>query len=146
MIMIFLPIITIIVLSFVKQGTWMIEIFPSEFDLGNYIKIFTNSRSFEPFLNSLQMAGLAAILATLIAIPAAYTITKTRTRLKPLLEFLLMLPFALSGSAIAINMINGFSSVLLGTWLLLPLTYFVSQLPLAVRSVTISYQRIEGPI
>ena len=143
MMMIFLPIITIIVLSFVKQGTWMIEIFPSEFDLGNYIKIFTHSRSFEPFLNSLQMAGLAALLATVIAILAAYTITKTKTKLKPLLEFLLMLPFALSGSAIAINMINGFSSVLLGTWLLLPLTYFVSQLPLAVRSVTISYQRLK---
>ena len=142
-IMIFLPIITIIVLSFVKPGTWMVEIFPSEFSLDNYSRIFTNSRSFDPFLNSIQMAGLAAILSILIAIPAAYTITKTKTRLKPLLEFLLMLPFALPGSAIAINMINGFSSILLGTWLMLPLTYFVSLLPMAVRSVTISYQRLK---
>lgn len=141
--MIFLPIMTIIILSFVKPGTWMIEIFPSEFSLDNYINIFTNSRSFAPFLNSLQMAMLAGFLSILIAIPAAYTIAKTKTRLKPLLEFLLMLPFALPGSAIAINMINGFSSVLLGTWLLLPLTYFVSLLPMAVRSITISYQRLK---
>lgn len=63
--------------------------------------------------------------------------------LNPLLEFLLMLPFALPGSAIAINMINGFSTVLLGTWLLLPLTYFISMLPMAVRSVTVSYQKLK---
>lgn len=142
-VMIFLPIITIIILSFVKPGTWMIEIFPSEFSLENYFNIFTNARSFAPFLNSIQMAALAATLSILIAIPAAYTITKTKTRLKPLLEFLLMLPFALPSSAIAINMINGFSSVLLGTWLMLPLTYFVSMLPMALRSVTVSYQRLK---
>src|SRR5690606_31787798 len=63
--------------------------------------------------------------------------------LNPLLEFLLMLPIALPGSAIAINMINGFSTVLLGTWLLLPLTYFISMLPMAVRSVTVSYQKLK---
>ncbi|WP_422484692.1 ABC transporter permease [Gudongella sp. DL1XJH-153] len=142
-IMIFLPIVTIIVLSFVKPGSWMIEIFPREFSFDNYIRIFTRSRSLAPFMNSLRMALIAAFAAIVIAIPAAYTVTKTKTRLKPLLEILLMLPFALPASAIAINMINGFSSVLLGKWIMLPLAYFISMLPMAVRSVTISYQRLK---
>lgn len=141
--MIFLPIITIIILSFVKPGTWMIEIFPSEFGIDNYIRIFTRKRSLAPFINSMRMALLAAILSVIVALPAAYTVTKTRTRLKPVFEFLLMLPFALPASAIAINMINGFSSVLLGKWVLLPLAYFVSMFPMAVRSVTISYERLK---
>ena len=141
--MIFLPIITIVFLSFVKPGTWMIEIFPKEFGLDNYIRIFTRSRSLAPFMNSLKMALIAAFAAVAMAIPAAYTVTKTKTRLKPLLEFLLMLPFALPASAIAINMINGFSSLLLGKWIMLPLAYFVSMLPMAVRSVTISYERLK---
>jgi iron(III) transport system permease protein len=141
--MIFLPIITIIVLSFVKPGTWMIEIFPKEFGFDNYIRIFTRSRSLAPFINSLKMALFAAFTAVALAIPAAYTVTKTKTRLKPIIEFLLMLPFALPASAIAINMINGFSSVLLGKWIMLPLAYFVSMLPMAVRSVTISYQKLK---
>jgi iron(III) transport system permease protein len=141
--MIFLPILTIIILSFVKPGTWMIDIFPSEFSFDNYIRIFTQSRSFAPFFNSLKMALLAAILAVFIAVPAAYVVTKTETKLKPLYEFLLMLPFALPASAIAINMINGFSQVLLGRWLMLPIAYFVSMFPIAVRSVTISYQRLK---
>jgi iron(III) transport system permease protein len=142
-IMIFLPIISIIILSFVKPGTWMIDIFPSEFSIDNYIRIFTQSRSLAPFLNSVKMALLAAVLAVLIAVPAAYIVTKTETKLKPLYEFLLMLPFALPASAIAINMINGFSTILLGRWLMLPIAYFVSMFPIAVRSVTISYQRLK---
>lgn len=142
-VMIFLPIVTIIILSFVKPGTWMIDIFPSKFSVDNYIRIFTRSRSLAPFVNSLKMSLFAATSAVFIAVPAAYTVTKTKTRMKPFLEFLLMLPFALPASAIAINMINGFSSILLGKWIMLPLAYFVSMLPLAVRSVTISYQRLK---
>lgn len=141
--MIFLPIVTIIILSFVKPGTWMIQIFPQEFGIDNYIRIFTRSRSLAPFLNSFKMALLAAVLAVGLALPAAYTVTKTKTKLKPLIEFLLMLPFALPASAIAINMINGFSSVLLGKWILLPLAYFIAMLPMAVRSITISYERLK---
>lgn len=142
-VMIFLPIITIIILSFVKPGTWMVDIFPSKFSLENYIRIFTRSRSLAPFLNSLKMALIAATAAVFLAVPAAYTVTKTETRLKSLLEFLLMLPFALPASAIAINMINGFSSILLGKWIFLPLAYFISMFPMAVRSITISYQRLK---
>ena len=142
-IMIFLPIITIVALSFVKSGTWMIEIYPKDFGLENYMDIFTKSRSLAPFMNSIKMALLAAFLAVTVAVPAAYITTKTETKLKPLYEFLLMLPFALPASAIAINMINGFSTLLLGKWLMLPLAYFISMLPMAVRSVTISYERLK---
>ncbi|NLY35773.1 MAG: iron ABC transporter permease [Tissierellia bacterium] len=142
-VMIFLPIVTILILSFVKPGTWMIEIYPKEFGLDNYMRIFTKSRSLAPFLNSLKMAVLAAFLALFLAVPGAYITTKTDTKLKPIFEFLLMLPFALPASAIAINMINGFSTVLLGKWIMLPLAYFISMLPMAVRSVTISFERLK---
>lgn len=142
-VMIFLPIVTILILSFVKPGSWMIEIYPKEFGLDNYMRIFTKSRSLAPFLNSLKMAVLAAFLALSLAIPGAYITTKTDTKLKPVFEFLLMLPFALPASAIAINMINGFSTVLLGKWIMLPLAYFISMLPMAVRSVTISFERLK---
>ncbi len=142
-VMIFLPIVTILILSFVKPGTWMIEIYPKEFGLDNYMRIFTKSRSLAPFLNSLKMAVLAAFLALFLAVPGAYITTKTDTKLKPIFEFLLMLPFALPASAIAINMINGFSTVLLGKWIMLPLAYFISMLPMAVRSVTTSFERLK---
>ncbi|MFT5871411.1 MAG: iron(III) transport system permease protein [Clostridium sp.] len=55
-----------------------------------------------------------------------------------------MLPFAMPSSAIAINMINGFSGSLVGKWIILPLAFFVSALPLAVRSTTLSYERLNN--
>lgn len=142
--MVILPIVTIIFLSFVKPGTWMVDIYPREFGLDNYVTIFSKSNSFMPFANSLKMASLAAVVAILIAIPTAFILTKTKSLTKPILEFLVMLPFAMPASAIAMNMINGFSHTLLGTWVLLPLAYFVSLLPLAVRSVTLSYERLKN--
>ncbi|SCZ76456.1 ABC transporter permease [Acidaminobacter hydrogenoformans] len=142
--MIFLPILTIVVLSFVKPGTWMIEIYPKEFSLDNYINIFTKPRSLAPFANSVKMALVASLSAAAVSVPAAYVLTKTTSRTRPLIEFMVMLPFAMPASAIAINMINGFSQTLLGTWVLLPLAYFVSLLPMAVRSISLSYQRLKN--
>lgn len=144
LLMIILPIVTIVFLSFVKPGTWMIDIYPRAFSLENYIVILSKSRSFMPFANSIQMAVLAALAAIAVAVPTSYIMAKTESGTKPILEFLVMLPFAMPASAIAINMINGFSTTLLGTWILLPLAYFVSQVPLAVRSVTLSYERLKN--
>lgn len=142
--MIVLPILTIVFLSFVKPGTWMIEIYPKEFSIDNYINIFTKPRSLAPFVNSIKMALLASLSAAAVSIPASYILTKTTSKTRPLIEFMVMLPFAMPASAIAINMINGFSQILLGTWLLLPLAYFVNLLPMAVRSISLSYQRLKG--
>jgi iron(III) transport system permease protein len=142
-VMIFLPILTIIVLSFVKPGTWMIDIYPREFNFDNYINIFTKPRSLAPFANSMKMALLASLTAVFVSIPASYILTKTTSKTRPLIEFMVMLPFAMPASAIAINMINGFSQTLLGTWILLPIAYFVSLLPMAVRSISLSYQRLK---
>ncbi len=142
--MILLPVFSIILLSFVKPGTWMIDIYPKELGLYNYIKIFSKARSFAPFASSLKMALLASISTVIVAVPAAYIITKTTSKTKPIVGFLVMLPFAMPSSAIAINMINGFSNSLVGKWIILPLAFFVSALPLAVRSTTLSYERLNN--
>ncbi len=148
--MILLPVITIIVLSFVKPGTWMIDIYPKEFSLDNYINIFTKSRSSAPFINSAAMALQAAFLCLIVAVPCSYVIIKTKFKLKWLVEFLAMLPWTMPSSAIAINIINAyntpgifsFNSVLVGTYILLPLAYFVSSIPLMVRTANISLQNM----
>ncbi|MDA3846379.1 MAG: iron ABC transporter permease [Vallitaleaceae bacterium] len=149
-IFILLPIIAIFILSFVQPGTWMIEIYPKEFSLDNYIKIFTKSRSLAPFINSIVMACLTAILCIVVALPASYIIVKTKSKFKLMIELLIMLPWAIPSSAIAINMINAFNrpsiftgnQILVGEYILLPLAYFVCLLPLMFRTTTISLQHL----
>lgn len=147
---IILPIVAIIVLSFVKPGTWMIEIFPKEFSFDNYIKIFTKTRAMAPFLSSIKMAIMTSAFCAFIAIPASFIIVKTKLKVRTFIEFLVMLPWAIPASAIAINSINAFNKpsiftfnqILVGTSILLPLAYFVSLLPLMVRYTSLSLQNL----
>lgn len=143
---ILLPVITIFILSFVTSGTWLVEIFPKDFSLCNYIEVFTNSNSLRPFINSLNMSIIAGILGVVIAVPCSYIIVKTKNKFKILIEALVMLPWALPASAIAINLINAFNKtnifslnkILVGSYILLPLSYFIGILPLIFRSTNIS--------
>jgi iron(III) transport system permease protein len=96
------------------------------------------------------MALLTAFLCMVVAIPASYIIVKTKAKLKLLIELLIMLPFAIPSSAIAINMINAFNkptifagnNILVGSYILLPIAYFVSLLPLLFRTTNISLQHL----
>jgi iron(III) transport system permease protein len=147
---IMLPIVAILLMSFVKSETMMVSIFPREFSYENYSDIFTRSRKFTPFLNSMVMALLASLLGLTIAVPASYLIVKTRLRVKWLIEMLVMLPWAMPASAIAINIINAyntpnvftFNSILVGTSILLPLGYFIRSIPLMVKTTSISFQNL----
>ncbi len=145
---ILLPVLTILLLSFVQSETMMVNIFPDRFSWGNYLEIFTRARKFAPFLNSTNMALLASLLGLAVALPSAYLIVKTRIQGKWLIEMLVMLPWAMPASAIAINTINAFNTpnvfvlntVLVGTYFLLPLAYFVRSVPLIVKTITISLE------
>lgn len=143
---ILLPVITIFILSFVTPGTWLIEIFPKDFSIENYTNIFTKSRAIKPFLNSINMSLIAAIMGVVISIPCSYIIVKTKSKFKLLIEILAMLPLAIPASAIAVNLINAFNhpnifsfnQSLVGKYMILPIAYFIGILPLILRSTNIS--------
>ncbi|WP_028987070.1 ABC transporter permease [Thermicanus aegyptius] len=141
-----LPIFTLVLLSFVKRGTWIADIFPKHFNLNNYILFFSEPGVAQPFINSINMSVIATSLAVLVGSISSYVIVKTKLKIRWLIELLVMLPWALPASTVAINMINGFNvpnpfslnMVLVGTYWILPLTYFVGMLPLIVRSTNAS--------
>ncbi len=147
---ILLPVFAILLLSFVKSETLMVNVFPQEFTNENYLDIFTRSRKFAPFLNSIIMAFIASLLGLFIAIPSSYLLVKTQIKFKWFIEILVMLPWAMPASAIAINIINAYNtpnifscnSALVGTFILLPLGYFVRSLPLIVKTTSISFQNL----
>jgi len=152
--MVILPFLAIILLAFVDSGSWMVSIYPQEFSLGNFRAIFTRARKFQPFLNSVNMSLLAAFACLLVAVPASFIIEKTRYRVRWLIEFLVILPWAMPASAIALNLITANSTpnpfalnaVLLGSYALLPLGYFIKALPVVVKTVHISFQGLSDTL
>ncbi|MCK9905867.1 ABC transporter permease subunit, partial [Frankia sp. Cpl3] len=69
-------------------------------------------------------------------------------------DVLIMLPWALPGTVVAINLISAFSQptifsfeqVLIGTFWILPLAYFVRHLPLVFRSTSATLMQMDGSV
>ena len=140
--MITAPIAAIFLLSFVKSGSLMVDIFPKEFVLDNYRNLFTKPRVLQPFLNSISMSTITVIIGLAISLPLSYLAAKRKNRLNRLAELIVMLPWAMPVSTIAINLINAFNvqnmfifnHVLIGTFWMLPIAYIITSLPLLMRT------------
>ncbi len=152
--LILLPIIAIFVLSFVKPGSWMVEIFPKEYSLGNYIKLTTKPRVLQPFKNSIFMSIVTVLAGVAISLPIAFIISKKKSNLNSLLEVTAMLPWAMPASTIAINLINAFNvknvfafnQVLIGRYWILPIAYIITIVPLMLRTNLIALYKFNNDL
>jgi len=136
------PIVGIIVLSFADSSSWMMKIFPDEFTLGNYKRIFLQKRILSPVKNSIQMSLIAAGGASLIAIVSSYLFIKDKGFLSKVLNFLIIIPMAIPASTLGVNLITAFNkkhillfnNSLVGTYSILPIAYVIATITLVSRS------------
>ncbi len=139
-----LPVLTIVLISFVKEGSWTYQVLPSAYTFENFTGLFADPDVFAPIGNSLRMATLATIANVIFGVTAALFIVKGTMPGRGLVRLLAVLPFAIPGTVIAINLIVTFDTpgllsagrALTGTVWLLPLAYFIRHIPLVVRSTT----------
>jgi iron(III) transport system permease protein len=147
-----LPVGVVLLLSFAEEGSWTTQLLPARYTLVNYTSLLGEQDVFAPIGNSLRMATLATLGNLVVGVVAALVIVKgrlgrggTKTRagrtLRWSLRLAAVLPFAIPGTVIGINLIVAFDEpsawtlgqVLVGTFWILPLAYFVRHLPLVVR-------------
>ena len=136
------PVIGIIVLSFADSSSWMMKIFPDEFTLENYKRIFLQKRILSPVKNSIQMSLIAAGGASLIAIISSYLFIKDKGFLSKVLNFLIIIPMAIPASTLGVNLITAFNkkhillfnNSLVGTYSILPIAYVIATITLVSRS------------
>ena len=140
--LIVVPIIGIIILSFVDSSSWMMKIFPDKFGLDNYRRIFLQRRILGPVKNSLKMSVIAATIATLVAMVSSYLILNTRGIKPKLLNFFILLPMAIPASTLGVNLITAFNkkrilllnNSLVGTYSILPIAYIIATITIVSRS------------
>ncbi|HXX83008.1 MAG TPA: iron ABC transporter permease [Casimicrobiaceae bacterium] len=102
--------------------------------------------SFRPLYNSLLLATITAVVAMLLGAPIGYIVTRHRGALSTGLDMIGMIPFAVSGTVLAIGLIIAFNSgmlVLTGGWLILVIAYVVRKLPFCIRSSSAIVHQIE---
>jgi len=136
-----LPFIAVLFVSFLHfRGpvlTWQLA-------LSNYAMLLEGS--FRPLYNSLLLATITAVVATLLGAPIGYIATRHRGALSTGLDVIGMVPFAVSGTVLAIGLIIAFNSgllVLTGGWLILVIAYVVRKLPFCIRSSSAIVHQIE---
>lgn len=139
---ILLPILALIFLSLIPEGSLMRNYFSESFTIDNYKKIFSDSQFFDPFFNSLKMGLIAVIITIIIGVSAAFLITRKKLKGGNIVESLLSLPYGIPGTVIALSFIICFNTPTLftafmpiaGTFWILPLAYSVRNLPVITQS------------
>ena len=138
-----LPHAMVILVSFARDGTWTTQVLPPEYTLDNFRRLATDTELWVPIWNSVSMTAIATALDIVVCFLAAYLLVLRRFRVRWLLAMLVALPWAIPGTAIALGLASTFDRnsllgarvLLVGTFWILPLAYFVRGIPL-VSSAT----------
>jgi iron(III) transport system permease protein len=150
-----LPVATLVLVSFAREGNWTTQTLPTSYTIGNYVKIFSDSRASEVFLNSLSMSAIAAGAALVWSFCVGGLLARKGSRLwKRLLSWLILVPWALPGTVVAVSLAEAYgkpspllgSFILVGTFWILPVVYFLRFMPLVVRAVQASMEQIDGAL
>jgi iron(III) transport system permease protein len=152
-----LPVATLVLVSFAREGSWTTQTLPSAYTLANYVRLFNEPFAAEVFVNSFSMAAIAAIAALLWSFCVVTLLLRRGgsglfgKSWRRLLSLLVLIPWALPGTVVAVSVAEAYgrpgsllgSFVLVGTFWILPVVYFLRFMPLVVRALQASMEQLD---
>ena len=149
--MLLLPHLTLLLVSFVPLGTWTTEPVPPAYTWRNYLTLIEDPVRARPLLNSIWLACISTLAAVGIALMAGLLTVRRRVRGRGMIEALLAVPWAVPGTVFAIALATAFSVrapwagrfVLVGTLWILPLAYLVRNLPITSRAILAGFRALD---
>lgn len=149
-----LPHLMVVLVSFARDGAWTTQVLPPEYTFENYRRLFSESELWRPITNSVSMALVATAANLVVCFLAAYLIVFRRFAGRGLLELLVALPWAIPATAIALGLAATFNRndlfsariLLVGTFWILPLAYFIRDIPLVASAVEGSLRQMDASL
>ena len=146
-----LPHLMVLLVSFAKDGAWTTQLLPPVYTVQNYVRLFSENQLWTPIANSIWMSVVATAANVLFCFVAAYLIVLRRFPGRGLLEVLIALPWAIPATAIALGLLATFNQndiltgkvLLVGTFWILPLAYFIRDIPLVASAVEGSLRQMD---
>src|SRR5207249_5052014 len=89
-----LPHLMVLVMSFVKDGTWTTELLPPFYTTENYTRLFRDPQFFEPIRNSLWMSAVATGANLVWGLLATFWLRGRKGHLRRFADALIILPWA----------------------------------------------------
>jgi putative spermidine/putrescine transport system permease protein len=134
------------VFLFSVATTWFDTILPVGYTLEHFFET-VNDPLFVPTVGRSLIASIATIIVSVVLMtPVVFLLHVAAPRLRPIVEFLSLLPFALPTIVLALSLIRTYSEppiVLSGTPTLLILAYVVTGLPFMYRGLDNSLRAID---
>ena len=149
-----MPHLMVVLVSFAVDGLWTTQVLPPAYTLENYRRLFTESQLWKPIMNSIWMSLAATGANVIVCFVAAYLIVMRKFAGRRLLEILTALPWAIPATAIALGLAATFNQndlssariLLVGTFWILPLAYFVRNIPLVSTAVESSLRQMDASL
>jgi iron(III) transport system permease protein len=146
-----LPVATLFLVSFAGEGSWTTQTLPSAYTLSNYRRLFGDPNAAEVFFNSFTMSAIAAVAALLWSFCVVTFLRRRKFIGRRLLSLLVLIPWALPGTVVAVSVAEAYgkpglllgSFVLVGTFWILPVVYFLRFMPLVVRALQASMEQLD---
>ncbi|MDE3054376.1 MAG: iron ABC transporter permease [Gemmatimonadota bacterium] len=149
-----LPHAMVVLVSFARDGTWTTQVLPPQYTLDNFRRLATDPDLIQPITNSVSMAAIATAANVVVCFLAAYLLVLSRAPGKRLLGVLVALPWAIPATAIALGLAATFDRnalasaklLLVGTFWILPLAYFVRNIPVVTNAIEGSLRQMDPTI
>ncbi|MDE3126539.1 MAG: iron ABC transporter permease [Gemmatimonadota bacterium] len=149
-----LPHAMVVLVSFARDGTWTTQVLPPQYTLDNFRRLGTDPDLLQPITNSVSMAALATAANVVFGLAAAYLLVLTRAPGRRLLGLLVALPWAIPATAIALGLAATFDRnslatarvLLVGTFWILPLAYFIRNIPIVTNAIEGSLRQMDPTI
>ena len=140
-----LPLVMIVLIAFTKSSGPVLKW--GEFSMTNLTKVLT--REPQPILNTITYGVIACLIGVTVSTIVSIVIVKKKNFFTPSLDFLVMLPMALSGTVLGIGMMTTFSSGWLnlsGTAAIIVLVFVIRRLVHGVRNASATLHAIPDSI
>jgi iron(III) transport system permease protein len=146
-----LPHAMLTLIAFAKDGAWTTQLLPPSYTTENFTRLAAEPDLWVPIKNSVLMAAIATAANAIFCFAAAYLIVLRKFRGRRMVELLTALPWAIPATAIAIGLASTFNRndplsgrvLLVGTFWILPLAYFIRGIPLVSNAVQSSLAQMD---
>lgn len=141
-----LPLVMVTVMAFTASSGPVLRW--GEFSLDSITRVLT--REPQPIWNTITFGAIACFASIIISIIVSVVIVKKKNFLTPALDYMIMLPMALSGTVLGIGMVTTFGSGgpvgLSGTVAIIVLVLAVRRLPHGIRNSSATLHSIPDSI
>jgi len=149
------PMLLVILFSFTNTiAINTVDMSLSNFSLSNYMLLFTRRGAFEPYIVSIVYSMTAAVIVAIICLVASNIIHKNKGKIGTVLELLLLIPWLLPATLIAMGLIMTydlpkailFNNNLVGSPLLMLSAYVIVTLPFSLRMLKAAYFGLDNAL